>query len=305
MKRFLIRRIATALATAIAVSVVIFLLARVSGDPRSVMLGDAASQEQWDEMGVILGLDQPLPVQYGRFIGRAMVGDFGRSVSHNRPALDVIMERLPATLELALVAFTLSTMVGVCLGVLTAVRKRTTLDRIGQGIALIGQAMPAFWLGIMLIFVFAVGLSWLPPSGRQEWSSFILPSVTLGWFFVAANMRLVRSSMLDALSMDYIKMARAKGLRWRTVILKHALRNALIAPLTYAGVTLGSLVTGSLVVETVFAWPGLGQLAVSAVFRSDYALLQATVIFFTVIYLAAALLVDVLYAFIDPRVRYA
>ena len=175
----------------------------------------------------------------------------------------------------------------------------------GKAVALIGQSAPSFWLGIMMIFFFAVKLGWVPPSGRQDWNSIFLPAITLGWFFVAANLRLVRSAMLDVLDSEYIKLARAKGVSRRAIIWKHALRNAIIPPLTFAGITLGTLVTGSLTIEVVFAWPGLGQLAVQAVRAVDYPLLQGIVMSFTLIYLMAAFLVDVLYAYIDPRIRYA
>lgn len=193
---------------------------------------------------------------------------------------------------------------GLPLGVLSAVKRGSLLDGFGKMIALVGQSAPNFWLGIMLMFFFAVNLGWLPPYGRQEKLSIILPAITLGWYYVAANLRLIRSAMLDALDSEYIKLARAKGVKPAVVIWKHALRNALVPALTFAGVTLGALVTGSLVVETVFAWPGLGQLAVQALFGADYPLLQGVVMVFTMLYVLAALMVDVLYAYIDPRVRY-
>ena len=172
-------------------------------------------------------------------------------------------------------------------------------------VALIGQASPAFWLGIMLIMLFAVRFRWVPPSGRDEWTGMILPAITMGWYNVSANLRLVRSSMLNVLDSEYVKLARAKGVSYRVVVWKHAFRNALIPPLTFAGITLAGLVTGSVTVETVFAWPGLGQLAVRAVTHRDYAVLQAVVMLFTLIFVTAAFLVDVLYAFVDPRIRYA
>ena len=218
--------------------------------------------------------------------------------------MDVILDRLPATFQLALFAFSISLVVGVPLGVFSAVKRGSVFDQFGKLVSLIGQSAPPFWLGIMLMFFFAVRLGWVPPYGRQDWNSIVLPAITLGWFYVAANLRLVRSAMLDVLDSEYIKLARAKGVSRSAVILKHGLRNALIPPLTFAGVTLGALVTGSLVTETVFAWPGLGQLAVQALFASDYPLMQGVVIVFTLMYVMAAFLVDVLYAYIDPRIRY-
>ena len=218
---------------------------------------------------------------------------------------DAIWERIPATLHLGLVAFVFSVVVGVPLGILSSVKRGGILDKMGKLVALIGQSAPSFWLGIMLIFLFAVRLEWVPPSGRHDWNSVILPAITLGWFSVAANLRLVRSAMLEVLDSEYIKLARAKGVPEKTIIWKHALRNALIPPLTFAGVTLGAMVTGSLVAETVFAWPGLGQLAVQAMQSADYPLLQGVVIIFTLMFVLAALLVDILYAYINPRIRYS
>ena len=184
-------------------------------------------------------------------------------------------------------------------------KRGSVLDIFGKVVALIGQSAPTFWLGLMLMFLLAVKLEWLPPYGRQERLSIVLPAVTLGWFYVAANLRLLRSAMLNVLDSEYVKLARAKGVSGNAVIWKRALRNALIPVLTFAGITLGGLVTGSLVVETVFAWPGLGQLAIQALFSSDYPLLQGVVMMFTILYVLSALLVDILYAYIDPRIRYA
>ena len=219
--------------------------------------------------------------------------------------MELIWERAPATIQLGVAAFAFSIILGLPLGVLSAVRRGSPMDMTGKVIALVGQSAPNFWLGIMLMFFFAVKLDVLPPYGRQEAVSLILPAITLGWYYVAANMRLIRSAMLDALDSEYVKLARAKGVSPTSVIWKHALRNALIPALTFAGVTLGALVTGSLVVETVFAWPGLGQLAILALFSSDYPLLQGVVMVFTMLYVLADLMVDVLYAYIDPRIRFA
>jgi peptide/nickel transport system permease protein len=219
--------------------------------------------------------------------------------------MEIILERFPATLQLGLAAFAFSVVLGVPLGILSAVKRGGPLDMIGKFVALIGQSAPVFWLGLMLMFFLSVQLEWLPPYGRQEKTSIILPGITLGWFYVAANLRLLRSAMLNVLDSEYVKLARAKGVSEKVVIWKHALRNALIPVLTFAGITLGGLVTGSLVVETVFAWPGLGQLAVKALIGVDYPLLQAVVVVFTLMYVIAAMLVDIMYAYIDPRIRYA
>ncbi len=305
MQRFLARRLVLAIITLLAVSVIVFAMARIAGDPRTVMLGDFTTRQQYERVGERLGLDKPYYEQYWIFLKGAVRGDFGTSTATTTAVTELILERLAATLQLAGVAFLFSIIAGVPLGVLSAVKRGSIFDQIGKFVALIAQSAPSFWIGIMLIFFFAVWLKWVPPSGREEWNSIFLPAISLGWFFVAANMRLVRSAMLDALDSEYIKLAKAKGVGSTGVIWKHALRNALIPPLTLAGVTLGNLVTGSIAIELVFAWPGLGQLSINSTLQSDYPVLQAVVLVFTLLYLAAAFLVDVLYALIDPRIRYA
>ena len=305
MQRFLVRRFLITIVTLLAVSVIIFAMARVSGDPRTMMLGEFVTPEQYELVGQKLGLDKSYFEQYWIFIKDLARGEFGKSIKENRPAGDVIWERFVSTFELGGAAFLFSVIVGFPLGVLSAIRRGGAMDNLGKAIALIGQSAPNFWLGIMLIFLFAVRLEWVPPSGRHDWNSIILPAITLGWFFVAANMRLVRSAMLDVLDSEYIKLARAKGVSSFSLVWKHAFRNAIIPPLTFAGVTLGNLVAGSITTELVFAWPGLGLLAINATLGSDYPILQGVVIVFTLLYVGAAFLVDVLYAYVDPRIRYA
>lgn len=305
MQRFLVRRLLITIVTLFAVSIIIFAMARVSGDPRTMMLGEFYTQERYDLVGQKLGLDKSYFEQYWIFIKDLVRGDFGQSIKENRPAGDIIWERFVATFELGGAAFLFSIIVGLPLGILSAVRRGGIIDNFSKLVALIGQSAPNFWLGFMLIVIFAIRLDWVPPSGRQDWNSIILPAVTLGWFFVAANMRLVRSAMLDVLDSEFIKLARAKGVPGYSLIWKHAFRNAIIPPLTFAGVTLGNLVAGSITTELVFAWPGLGLLAINATLGSDYPVLQGVVIIFTLLYVGAALLVDVLYAYIDPRIRYA
>ena len=305
MQRYLLRRILLALLTLLVVSLIIFVMSRAAGDPRHIYLDDYSTQEDWDRLTESLGLDKPYYQQYGIFLGSALKGDFGESIKEARPSMDVIIERVPATLQLGLAAFAFSVIAGVPLGILSAVKRGSFLDMAGKIVALIGQSAPVFWLGLMLMFLFAVRLQWLPPYGRQEFASIVLPAVALGWFYAAANLRLLRSAMLNVLDSEYVKLARAKGVSNNIVIWKHALRNALVPVLTFAGITLGSLVTGSVVVETVFAWPGLGQLAIQALAGNDYPLLQAVVIVFTLMYVTAAMLVDIMYAYIDPRIRYA
>ena len=307
MQRFLVRRVIITFITLLAVSLIIFIMARASGDPRTLMLSELSTGDvdQWEELGEKLGLNKPYYQQYGIFLRDMLTGNFGKSIKENREAGAIIGERLIATFQLGMAAFAFSLIVGIPLGILSSVNRGGILDNIGKAVALVGQSAPPFWIGIMLIFFFAVNLGWVPPSGRDDWKGIILPAVTLGWFFVAANMRLVRSAMLDVLDSEYIKLARAKGVSSKAIIWKHALRNALIPPLTFAGVTMGSLVAGSLTTEVVFAWPGLGRLAVTAMLASDYPVLQGVVITYTVLYVGAAFMVDVMYAYIDPRIRFA
>ena len=291
--------------TLIAVSMIIFVMARVGGDPRVLLLDEHATKEQWESLGRELGMDKPYYHQYAIFIWDVLHGDFGESIKHREPVFEVIEERIWPTIQLSGGAFCLALLIGIPLGVFSAVWRGTILDQIGRVIALVGQAAPSFWLGIMFMFIFAVKLGLVPPSGMGSWNSFILPMITLAWGgFLAGSLRLMRSAMLDVLDSEYIKLARAKGVSTRGIIWKHALRNALIPPLTFAGVSMPAILTGSLTTELVFAWPGMGQLAIQALFAADYPLLQGLVIMFTFGYVLVALTVDVLYAYIDPRIRY-
>ncbi len=305
MQRYLVRRLALAVVTLLAVSLIIFVMSRASGDPRHIMPDDYFTEEDWRRMGEVLGLNKPYYQQHFIFPGNAVQGDFGQSVKEGRQVTDVILERLPATLYPGLTAFIVSLLVGIPLGILSAVKRGSLVGQVGKVIAMLGQSAPPFWLGIMLIIFFTVSLELLPPYGRDDFNSIVLPTITLGWYYAAANLRLVRSAMLDVLDSEYIKLARAIGVPYWGIVLRQVFRNALIPPLTFAGLALGALVTGSLVVETVLAWPGLGKLAIEAPFAFDYPLLQGVVIVFTLPYVVAAFPVDVLYAYIDPRIRYA
>ena len=306
MQKFLIRRFFMMIITLIAVSMIIFVMARVGGDPRVLLLDEHATKEQWESLGRELGMDKPYYHQYAIFIWNVLHGDFGESIKHREPVFEVIEERIWPTIQLSGGAFCLALLIGIPLGVFSAVWRGTILDQIGRVIALVGQAAPSFWLGIMFMFIFAVKLGLVPPSGMGSWNSFILPMITLAWGgFLAGSLRLMRSAMLDVLDSEYIKLARAKGVSTRGIIWKHALRNALIPPLTFAGVSMPAILTGSLTTELVFAWPGMGQLAIQALFAADYPLLQGLVILFTLGYVLVALTVDVLYAYIDPRIRYS
>ena len=281
-----------------------FALAHKSGDPRDVLLTTYTSQEQYDAWGERWGLDKPLVVQYGIWLGNALKGDFGESLRELRPVRKVILERIPATLQLAVGAMIFSLVVGVPLGILSAVKRGTGWDYVGRTFALFGQALPPFWLGIMLILLFAVQISWLPTSGRGGINHYILPSITLGWLTASGILRIVRSAMLEVLGSEYIKLARAKGVSSRSIVWKHALRNAMLAPLTFGGLILAAFFTGAVVTETVFGWPGLGRLAVQSVNNNDFPTMTGVVLVFTVIYLGINTSLDILYAYVDPRIRY-
>ena len=305
MQRFLMRRFLRIIVTLIAVSMIIFIMARVTGDPRVLLLDENASQAQWDRMGEELGLDKPYYHQYLFFMKDVLRGDFGESIKLQEPVMTAIGGRIWPTVQLGGGAFLLALLVGIPLGVLSAVKRGSALDQLGRVIAMVGQAAPSFWLGIMFMFFFAVKLGWVPPSGSDGWNAIILPMVTLAWGgFLAGSLRLMRSAMLDVLDSEYIKLAKAKGVSGRSLIWKHAFRNGLIPPLTLAGVSMPAILTGSITTELVFAWPGMGQLAIQALYTSDYPLLQGLTIMFTLGYCGIALLVDVLYAYIDPRIRY-
>ena len=287
-----------------AATALVFGLSRVNGDPRLVLLDEYTSKEQWDAWGVKLGLDKPLIVQYGIWVGNAARGDFGQSLGHRTNSLDVIITRIPGTLQLTAGAFIFAFIVGVPLGVFSAVRRGSAFDFIGRTFALFGQALPPFWLGIMLILIFAVELGWLPTYGRGGIKHYILPSITLGWLAASGVLRLMRSSMLEVLDSEFVKFARSKGVNSQRIIWKHALRNAMLGPLTYAGLLLAGLITGAVVTETVFAWPGLGRLAVQSVFANDFPVMTGVVMLFTVVYVGMNFIVDIAYAYLDPRIRY-
>lgn len=304
MQRYLVQRLWQGSLTLLAISAIVFLLARWSGNPLDVMLPDEATDEDYRRAARHWGLDKPLPIQYLTFLGNALRGDFGRSIRLREPALDLVLARLPATLQLAGAAMVVSLVIAIPVGVLSAVHRDTLLDVGGKVIALVGQSMPSFWLGIVLIWVFAVMLGWLPSSGRGGLQHYILPAIALGWYQVAALMRLIRSSMLDVLDSEYVKLARLKGVSPPMVVWKHCLRNAAIPPLTYFGVIAAVLLTGSVVTETVFSWPGIGLLAIDAVRYRDFPLVQTIVLLFAVTFILVNLIVDILYAYIDPRIRY-
>jgi peptide/nickel transport system permease protein len=304
MKRFLFKRIWLGLLTLIGVTIVVFVVVRLSGDAALLLAPPDATQAEIDKIKAELGLDKSIPVQYVIFLKNLMRGDFGRSFRYNRPAMQLVLSRLPATLELAILAFCVLVTLGMVFGVTSVMKPGSWLDRSGTVFALLGQAMPEFWIGIMAILIFSVGLHWFPTSGRGGLPHLILPSLTLGWFSAASIMRLTRSSMLEVMGSEFVKMARLKGNPEWLVVWKHALRNALIPVVSMGGLQLGRLLGGAVVVETVFGWPGLGQLIVDAVYTRDYSVVQAGVMVTSVIYITLNLIVDLLYGTIDPRIRY-
>lgn len=304
MQRYIARRLAQSLVALFALSLIIFVLCRLIGDPTMLMLPDTATQEDIAQLRSALGLDKPWPVQYWLFISKAIQGDFGRSIKGQMPVIDLLKERLPNSIKLAAVSLAITVLFAFPLGVLAAVKKGTGLDTVANLVAVLGQSLPQFWVGIVLIQIFAVHLRWLPVAGVGGVSHYILPAFTLGWFVVAGMMRLLRSSMLDVLDSEFIKMARIKGVPWGTVLWKHALRNALIPVLTFGAIYLAILITGAILVETVFAWPGIGQLVYQGIVFRDFPVIQAVVLLTAGIVVAVNLLVDITYAYVDPRIRY-
>ena len=303
MKTFFLRRLTYSIVLLLATTIFVFVMSRQSGDPRHLFLSEQSTQAEWEAWGVELGLDKPTWQQYIIWLGNAVTGDFGESIRQRRPALDVVTERIPATLEMAFGSFLFSVLTGIPLGVLSALRRGSLLDYIGRTFALVGQAAPVFWLGIVLVLVFSVNLGWLPVARRGGWEHYILPSVTLGWLFASSFLRLTRSAMLEVLDSEFIKFARAKGVDNSLVIWKHAFRNALLPSLTYAGLLLAGLITGAVITETIFSWPGLGSLAVTSVLQLDFPVLTAIVCVITLAYAGMALFIDLLYAVADPRIR--
>lgn len=304
MLNFLVHRFIQSLFILWAVASIAFGLTFLSGDPATLMIGEHWTAEQTRDFREFMGFDRPFHVQYFEYLGRLARGDFGVSVRQQLPVTQLIIERLPATLQLALAAFTIIIVVAIPLGVLSAVRRNTFWDHTAMSIALFAQSVPTFWLGIMLILIFGVQLRLLPISGNESWMHLILPAITLATYSAARNARIVRSSMLDILSEDYIRTAQAKGLPSRTVLYGHALRNALIPVVTMLGLEVGSLLGGALVTETVFAWPGIGRLTIQAIYARDYPLVQGVITFGAMVFVLVNLLVDFSYSLLDPRIHY-
>ena len=299
-------RLVAAVPVVFGVSVVVFLMLHlVPGDPISVMFADSALPP--DQVALLrkqLGLDDPLPVQYAHYIGRALTGDLGRSIRTNRPVLPEILNQLPSTIQLTVASMGVAVLFGVSLGCLAALRRNTWLDGMSMAVALLGVSMPSFWLGLMLIFLFTVALGWLPATGEGGLERLLMPAIALGLFATAVIARVARSSMLEVLGQEYVRTARAKGLRERAVVVRHALRNALIPIMTMVGLQAGILLSGSVVVETVFSRQGLGRLIVTGILAKDFPLVQGAVLFTAVMYVLLNLVVDVAYIWADPRIYY-
>jgi peptide/nickel transport system permease protein len=306
MFQYILKRLLSTLPVLLGISLLLFFMLRMlPGDPAQVLAGQMASQEDIKNIRQQLGLDKPIFVQYGIFLSRLAKLDLGRSARTQNPVIKEIWARLPNTMLLAVAAISLACLFGIPAGIISAVRPYTWIDYLFTSMALFGISMPTFWLGLMLIVIFSLVLHWLPAGGIGSWKHVILPSFTLAAFVVAFITRITRASMIETLSQDYTTTARSKGLKEQVVIVKHALKNALIPIVTVVGLQFGLLLGGAVLTETVFAWPGLGRLIVDSILARDYPVIQGTILIFGLLYILVNLVVDLLYAFIDPRIRYA
>jgi peptide/nickel transport system permease protein len=303
MARFVVGRLTQMIATLAIVAVIAFGLARLAGDPVPLLMPAQASQADLDFFRNQLGLDRPVPEQFVRFVGNIARGDFGNSFRYDQPALTLVLDRLPATIYLALTAMGLAALIGLPLGITAAVWRNTWLDTIIRTAATIGQSTPLFWLALMLMLVFSVMLRWTPTSGYGTFAHFILPTLTLGWFSAASIARITRSSMIEVLQSDFVRLERLCGLPHRLIVLKHALRNAAAPIVTFMALQLGALLGGAVITETIFSWPGFGQLMVNAILFRDFPVIQAAIIVTALFFLTINFLVDITYRLLDPRVR--
>jgi ABC-type dipeptide/oligopeptide/nickel transport system permease component len=303
MVQYILRRLAQTVLVLLGVSALSFGMMFLSGDPANVMAGETWTREQIEDFRHQMGFDRPWYVQYGDFLSGAVRGDFGVSLRQRQPTFDLVMERMPATIELAAAALAIALAIGLPLGILAAIKRGSIWDNILMMTGLLGQSIPVFWLGLLLVMIFSVRLGWFPVAGRGGLSHLILPAVTLGLFSTAYVARMTRSSMLEVLGNDYIRTARAKGLRERVVITRHALRNALIPLVTVVGLQVGALLGGAVITETIFAWPGVGRLTIQAIQTKDLPLVQAPVTVIATIFVLVNLAVDLLYTYLDPKIR--
>lgn len=305
MGRFLIRRLLRAIVALWGVVTIVFIVMRLSGDPVPLMLPPDAPRSEIFRVRAELGLDQPLPVQYLIFLGNVARGDLGQSIHMKLPALQIALERLPATLELAIGSFVLAVVVAIPAGLISALKRNSIWDNLAMGLALIGQSAPTFYIGIMLILILGLKFGLFPISGRGSWEHLVMPSITLGAFAMASIARLTRSAVLDVSRADFIRTARAKGLNELGILLRHNLKNAAIPIITIMGLQFGTLLGGAVVTETVFSWPGIGRLAIQSIFNRDYPVVQASVLIVASFFVLVNLLVDLAYGWLDPRIRYS
>jgi peptide/nickel transport system permease protein len=303
MGQFMIRRTLYAVITLFILSLTIFTVVRLTGDPVTLMAEPGAQEADLARVRAEWGLDRSWPVQYAAFARNVVTGELGQSFNYEMPVSTLYFQRLPNSLELALAATLISFLIGIPAGILSAVRVNSAWDHIGKTIALLGLSVPGFWLGLVLILVFSVWLEWLPTSGQGSWRNLVMPAVALGWYFAASLLRLTRSSMLEVLRSEYIKLARLKGLPAFAVIAQHAFKNALIPVLTLAGINLVVMLNAAVIIEVIFAWPGIGRLLYEGIFQRDFPLVQGVVMEAGIMIVLINLLVDILYAYIDPRIR--
>lgn len=303
MAKYLGKRLLQSLIAIFGITLIVFFVLNIAGDPVALMLPPTASFQEIETMREKMGYNDPVLIQYLRFLSNAVKGDFGMSYNYNEPALSVVMERVPATVTLAVTAMGIALLIGIPAGIISAVRRNSRLDTVIRSLALLGQCIPAFWLGIMMMLLFAVKLKWLPTSGFQSWSALFMPAFTLGVFTAATITRMLRSNMIEIMSKEYIDVAKAKGLRSYTVVMKHAFKNALSSVLTVLGLQIAGLLGGSVITETVFAWPGIGRLLVQSINNNDFMVVEVIVILMATAFVCINFVVDVLYCVINPRIK--
>ncbi len=304
MQRYIVSRIGQSILVLLGVLVLVFFMLRITGNPAALLLPKEASPEQVAAFKAKLGLDRPLPIQFLRFAQSALTGDFGNSLRYRTDALDLILERLPATVELASAALLLAILIAVPLGLVGGSNPGSLWDSVARTLGLLGQSIPNFWLALLLIILFAVKLNWLPSFGRDSWQSVVLPAVALGLAPMGQLVRLTRAAVLEIRGTDYVRTAYSKGLPTRLVYVRHILRNAAIPLISVLGIQFGYLLGGSIYIETIFSWPGIGNLVAEAVSVRDFTLVQAIAVFSSLVVILLNLLTDILYALVDPRIRY-
>jgi peptide/nickel transport system permease protein len=303
MRQFILRRVAYSFVTLLILSATIFCIVRLTGDPITLMADPGVRQEDLERLRIEWGLDRSVPVQFLNFLASIATGDLGKSLVYRMPVIELYFQRLPSSLELACAATLISILIGVPAGLISAVRIGGLWDNVAKVVALLGLSIPGFWLGLVLILVFSVTLGWLPTGDRGDWRNLVMPAVALGWYFAASLLRLTRSSMLEVLRSEYIKLARLKGLPGYVVIAIHGFKNALLPVLTLAGINLVVMINAAVIIEVIFAWPGIGRLLFEGIFQRDFPLVQGIVIMAGITIVMINLVVDILYAWIDPRIR--